>query len=220
MRKPFFRGMIEMAIREFSPEFTPRAKIAFVGELPSPEYLGRFTERSYAIAFAGNYSQEYVNWFKERNFNAETFTSEQLRGPEYPYQLDAVIWTEDPKKPTALLRELQAIAPNLLNHDVRVYVRLASARGLVVNTLIQDGIPLANLRQDEWQTIPENRRDRQNSFLMPCVYLIESASSWSDIATLVCDRPAGSPPKFELNLTKNFFLRNLGPMRTRNALSY
>ena len=33
-RSPCSRGTIEMAIREFSSEGTPRAKIAFVGDLP------------------------------------------------------------------------------------------------------------------------------------------------------------------------------------------
>jgi hypothetical protein len=199
-----------MAIREFSSEGTPRAKIAFVGDLPPLEYLDRFIERSYTIAFGGNYPREYLDWFKERNFNSEVCTLEQLRGSEYPDQLDAMIWTEDPNKPTALLRDLQGIAANLLDHDVRVYIRLANTRGLVVNTLIEDGIPLANLRQEEWQIIPESRRDRQNSFLMPCVYLMGSASRWPEIATLVCDRPAGSPPKFELKFDEEFLLKELG----------
>jgi hypothetical protein len=46
--------------------------------------------------------------------------------------------------------------------------------------------------------ILESHRERENSFLMPCVYLFESASSWPDIATVVCDRPADPPPNFEL----------------------
>jgi hypothetical protein len=179
-----------MAIREFSPEGTPRAKIAFVGGLPQAEYLDRFTERNFKIAFDGDYPQECLDWFKNRNFECERCTLEQLRGAEYPGQLDAVIWTQDPTKLNTLPRELRTIAANLLNHDVRVYIRLATARTLVVNTLIEGAIPVANLRPEEWQTIPESRRERENSFLMPCVYIFESAWTWPEIATLVCDRPA------------------------------
>jgi hypothetical protein len=190
MRKPFLRGTIEMAIREFSPEGTPRAKIAFVGGMPEPKYLGRFKERNF--------------------FCDDTATLEKLSQSEYAAELDTLIWTQDPKRLNALPQELRTVVANLLNHDVRVYIRLATARSLVVNTLIEDGIPVAKLLPSEWQTIPESRRERENSFLMPCVYIVESASSWSDIATLVCDRPAGPPPKSKLKFDEEFLRNELG----------
>jgi len=172
-----------MAIREFSPEGTLRAKIAFVGDLPQAQDL---------------------DGFKKRNFECEPCTPEQLRRAEYALQLDAVIWTQDPKKLNTLPQELRTIAPNLLNHDVRVYIRLAAARSLVVNTLMEAAVPVANLRPDEWQTIPESRRERVNSFLAPYVYIFESASLWPDIATVVCDRPADPSPKFQLKFNERF----------------
>jgi hypothetical protein len=179
-----------MAIREFSPEGTPRAKIAFVGDLPEADYLDRF---------------------KERNFRWEPCTPEELRRTGYVAQLDAVIWTQDPKKLNTLPQELRTIAPYLLNYDVRVYIRLASARSLVVNTLVEDAIPVANLLREEWETIPESRRERENSFLMPCVYIFESASLWPDIAALVCDRPAGPSPKLDLTIDEEFLRDEFGP---------
>jgi hypothetical protein len=185
-----------MAIREFSPEGTPRAKIAFIGGLPEPQYLGRF---------------------EERNFFCEVCTPEQLRSEGYATKLDAVIWTQDPAKLNALPRELGTTVPNLLDHDVRVYVRLATdekltdtPRKLVVNALLEGGIPVAKLLPAEWQGIPEIRQERENSFLMPCVYIVEPASSWTDIATLVCDRPAGPPPKAELKFDEEFLRKELG----------
>lgn len=162
-----------MAIREFSPEDPPRSKIAFVGEYP----------------------EEYLDWFTKRNFQCESCAPEELRRAGYAAQLDAVIWTQDPKKLTTLPQELLTIANYLLDRDVRVYIRLASARNLVVNMLIEAAIPVAKLRPEEWQTIPESRRERENSFLMPSVYIFESASLWPDIAAVVCDRPAGPSPK-------------------------
>ena len=189
MRNPFSQGTIEMAISEFSPEGAPRAKIAFVGGLPEAEYL---------------------DWFKKRNFECEPCTPEELRRAEYALHLDAVIWPQDPKKLNTLPQELRTIAANLLDHDVRVYIRLAAARSLVVNTLIEGAILVATLRPEEWQTIPESRRERQNSFLMPAVYIFESASLWPDIATLVCDRPAGPSPKLDLKFDDTFLHDRFG----------
>ena len=71
-----------MAIREFSPDGRPRAKIAFVGEVPSDEDLKRFVERK-------------VTW--EPSKANGPVTLDQLRDPDYIAQLDAVIWTQDPK---------------------------------------------------------------------------------------------------------------------------
>jgi hypothetical protein len=178
-----------MAIREFSSEGTPRTKIAFVGGLPDAENL---------------------DWFKKRNFLCESCTPEQLRRAEYAVQLDAVIWTQDPKKLGTLPHELRTIATSLLNQDVRVYIRLASARSLVLNTLIEGAIPVANLLPEEWQMIPEEGRERERSFLMPCVFILESASSWADIATVVCGRPAGPSPKFELKVDGTFLRERFG----------
>jgi hypothetical protein len=205
------RGTIQMAIREFSPDGTTRSKIAFIGDLPQAEYLDRFTDRSFKIAFDGDYPQECLDWFKKRNFQYERCTLEQLRGAEYPKQLDAVIWTQDPKKLNSLPQELRIIAANLLNHDVRVYIRLATARALVVNTLIDGAIPVANLLPEEWRAIPENRQERENSFSMPCVYICESAWSWPEIAALVCDRPAGPPPKSNLKFDEEFLRDKFDP---------
>jgi Ternary complex associated domain 9 len=178
-----------MAIREFSPEGTPRARIAFVGGLPEAEDLG---------------------WFTKRNFECRPCTPEELRDAEFAAQLDAVIWTQDSKKLNTLPQELRVIAANLLDHDVRVYIRLAAARSMVVNTLIEAAIPVANLRREEWETIPEGRRERENSFLSPSVYIFESASLWPDIATVVCDRPADPSPKFELKFDERFLHDRFG----------
>jgi hypothetical protein len=178
-----------MAIREFSPEGPPRAKIAFVGGLPQAQDL---------------------DWFKKRNFECASCTPEELRRAEYALQLDAVIWPQDPQKLNTLPQELRTIAPNLLDHDVRVYIRLAAARSLVVNTLIEGAIPVANLRREEWETIRESHRERENSFLLPSVYIFESASLWPDIATLVSDRPAGPSPKFELKFEDKFLRDRFG----------
>ena len=186
-----------MAIREFSPKGTPRAKIAFVGEVPSSEHLERFRERKFSC---------------EPSNLDDPVTPDKLRDTDYIAKLDAVIWTQDPKNPKTLPRVLIEIGPRLLDHDVRVYIRLAKdeqqtamPRQLVINPLRKGLLPTANLRPTEWQTIPEHQRERENAFLLPCVYIIDAASSWVDIAMLVCDRPAGPSPKFGLQFDEDAF---------------
>jgi hypothetical protein len=185
-----------MAIREFSPEGTQRAKIAFIPSLPPTDYLDRFSERS---------------------FECEPCTPEKLCQSEYAAELDAVIWTQDPDKLNTLPRQLGTTAPHLLDHDVRAYVRLATdnkltgtPRKLVVNALLEGGIPAANLRPSEWRTTPEASRERENGFLSPCVYIFEPASSWADIATLVCDHPAGPSPKSGLKVDEKYLRNTFG----------
>jgi len=188
--------MIEMAIREFTPKGTPRAKIAFVGGLPQAEGLG---------------------WFTARDFALVQCTPDDLRFADYAVQLDAVIWTQNPDKINTLPRELGTIVPHLLDHDVRVYIRVATdenqtgtPRKLVVNALLESRIPVANLRPKERQTILEGARERENSSLMPCVYIFESPSLWPAVATVVCDRPADPAPNFELKFDEKFLHDRFG----------
>ncbi len=191
-----------MAIREFSPEGTPRAKIAFVGEVPSSADLVRFGERK-------------VTW-DPVDVN-DPVTVGKLRDSDYIAKLDAVIWTQDPKNLKTLPRDLVDVGPRLLDHDVRVYVRIATddqqtamPRQLVINPLRKGLLPTANLRFDEWKTVPENVRERENAFLLPCIYIIDTASTWADIAALVCDRPAGPSPKFGLQFDEAALLARFG----------
>jgi hypothetical protein len=170
-----------MAIREFSSDGSPRQKIGLVGLMPQEGELKRF---------------------RERKFLCESLTPEYLRGSEDIAQLDAVIWTPDSRKPSALLSALKMTVPRLLDHDVRVYLRIVTdeklgdtPRKLVVNSLLEIGMPVANLLPEEWRAIPEVRRERQNNFLSPCVYVFDAASDWVDIATMVCDRAAGPSSK-------------------------
>lgn len=180
-----------MAIREFSPDGSPRVKIAFVGDMPGEEDL---------------------KWFTARGFRCELLKSGQLQ--QDAAQLDAVIWTQDPDKLKALPRELAEIAPKLLDHDVRVYVRLAvdedrtaMPRALVVNAIVAAGLPIGNLRPEEWRRIPPDRQERQGSSLLPCVYIVDSGEPWPRIATLVCDRTASPSfvpgPEFDQHVIEN-----------------
>ena len=191
-----------MAIREFSPEGTPRAKIAFVGEVPSDEDLKRFIERK-------------VTW--EPSKANGPVTLDQLRDPDYIGKLDAVIWTQDPKNLKTLPKDLLDIGPRLLDHDVRVYVRpvtddqrTAMPRQVIINPLRKGLLPAAGLWPEEWQSVPENLRERERSFLQPCVYIIDTMMSWGDIAALVCDRPAGPLREFELKFDEAALLTRFG----------
>lgn len=173
-----------MAIREFSPEATPRAKVAFIGYMP-PHW--------------------HLHQFQVRNFTCEPITLEQAGDSKIVAQLDAVIWTQNPEKPTELPRQMKEVVSTLLDHDVRVYIRVADDRNktgafrrLVVSALRENNIPVDNLQPEEWRAVPRKYRERENSFLAPSVYIVDSALRWPAIATLVCDRPAGPSPKLEL----------------------
>jgi hypothetical protein len=197
------RGTINVAIRDFSPEGTPRAKIAFIGEVPSDGDLERFVERK-------------ITW--DPTDANQPVTLDQLRDPDYIAKLDAVIWTQDRDNLKTLPKDLLEVGPRLLDHDVRVYVRLvtddqqtAMPRQVIINQLRKGLLPTANLRPDEWQTVPENLRERENAFLLPCVYIIDTSLSWGDIATLVCDRPAGPSPKMDLQFDEKAFLARFEP---------
>jgi hypothetical protein len=177
-------GTTEVGIREFSAEGVPRAKIAFVGHMPEDHDL---------------------RCFRERNYYCEELTPEALFKSGVAAQLDAVIWTQDSTKLNSLPRRLSEITPGLLDLDVRLYVRVATTetpsetpRRLIVNALLEGKLPVANLRPGEWQDIPEKQRERENGFLLPCVYVFDTASTWGEVASLVCDRPAGSLPKSKL----------------------
>jgi hypothetical protein len=185
-----------MAIREFSPEGARRAKIAFLGDMPKNEDLQRFRDRQYLC---------------------ELLSPEDLRDAKLVGELDAIVWTQSADKPNSLPRELREVVSGLLDHDVRVYIRVATndmlqdtPRTLVVNALIEDAVPVANLRPDEWQAVREGLRERLNSFLSPSVYIFDTASTWGDIANLVCDRPADPPPTSELSIEEDFLRRWCG----------
>ena len=157
---------------------------------------------------------------------SETLTPKSARrnsfaAPNMPAQLDAVIWTQDPNKPNTLPRELRAYCSQPSGSRCSGLHPPRNMRvSCVVNTLIEERVfPWQIFGQKNGKRYRKAAGDRQNSFLMPCVYIFGSASLWPDIATLVCDRPAGPSPKFELKFDEEFLLKELWhPMGTRNAL--
>ena len=174
-----------MPIREFSSKGVPRAKIAFFKELPSDADLDRF---------------------RERKFKCEVCTEEDLRNTGFVAQLDAVIFSQRAEKRNALRPVLRATIQMLLNNDVRVYVRIAldpyktsAMRELVIDTLIELGVPLANAQPAEWDRIPKKLRERENSYLAPYVYIFDSNENWASIAHTICDHPAGNAPYTDLD---------------------
>ncbi len=188
-RSHYLRGTIEMAIREFSPEGSSkgssRVKIGFFGHMPPSSDLRHF---------------------EIRKFRCDELIVEQLERSETLAELVALIWT--PKKLNELPRDLHSIIPALLNNDVRVYIRLPKedeggrpsiVRRAVVNALGERGIPTANLYPEEWRALPPNLQERQGGHFLPSVYIFEARdSSWPNIASIVCDHPAGPPPKLTL----------------------
>lgn len=173
-----------MSIREFSSTRVPRAKIAFYNALPSMSDLERF---------------------KERKFECILCTEKELQSLAFAAKLDAVIFSQKSEKRNALDAILRASVSMLLNNDVSVYVRIAKdpdgsegARKLVIDTLLDLHVPLANIPPAEWKRIPEMRREREGSNLAPYVYIFDCSESWGSVAHIVCDHPAGNAPNTEL----------------------
>lgn len=173
-----------MPISEFSSKSVPRAKIAFYKESPLASDLERF---------------------KERKYECIVCTKEELENPKFIALLDAVIFSQKPEKRNALNHVLHSVIPLLLNNDVRVYVRIApdpdksiTSRKLIIDSLLNMRVPLANIRQEEWDRMPKELRERENSNLAPYVYIFDSTESWVSIAHIICDRPAGNAPNTEL----------------------
>jgi hypothetical protein len=203
-----------MAIREFSPEGSSkgasRAKISFIGHMPTGPDLSQF---------------------EIRGFRCEEITLEQLKQSSIIAELVALIWTQRPERPNELPRQIGDIVPALLDRDVRVYIRLAKddeirlareddirlekedkrrpsiARQLVVDALRERGIPTANLYFEEWRKLPPNLQERQGSHFMPSAYIFDATESWPSIATIVCDHPPGPPPKLKPNFDPNSLKR-------------
>lgn len=186
-----------MAIREFSLAGVSRAKIAFFKELPPASDLSRFTERK---------------------FQCQACTETDLLNPDYVKQLDAVVFSQNPTQRNALSPILAATVKVLLNHGVRVYVRIApdpnettSARNLIVNSMARNGVPLANITPAERELIPRSLREREGSLLPPYVYIVGSAVNWVELAHIVCDNPAENIPNSELSID-GYDFRLLEPM--------
>lgn len=167
-----------MAIREFAFTGVARARIAFFKTLPGEGDLMRF---------------------RERRFVCGACTEADLLDADYVSRLDAIIFSQDPYEQSALTAVWRDTLPALLNHGVRVYVRIApdfdqntTARKLVIEALVPLRVPLANITPAEREQIPPELREREHSALAPYVYIFDSGVDWVTIAHLVCDHPAGN----------------------------
>ncbi len=171
-----------MAIQEFGTNGPFRAKVAFFDSLPAEADLARF---------------------KERKFECVDCTEHQLQNLKFVAHLDAVIFSQQPKRRQAIGDVLKARVPLLLNCGVRVYVRIAEdsgdySRKVIFQALLEASVPIAKPRPQEMEQIPKSLRERESSMLAPSVHLFDSGMEWVDIAHIVCDQPAGMPPNRDL----------------------
>lgn len=186
-----------MAIDILPPDDLPRAKVGFVGEMPSRP--GRYQ-------------------FAIREFQCEQISPAKLLNSRTLADLDAVIWTQDPLRPKELPGQIPEVIPTLLDHDVRVYIRLANDPGKtaiprrqVVNALQRNRIPTDNFRPDEWEALPDDQQERRFNRLAPSVNIVDTAMRWPRIATLVCNHPAGPRPNLDLIFDETSLNERFGP---------
>lgn len=166
-------------IRKFSDKGQSRARIAFLNGIP-PEISGS-------------------NHFTERKFECVPWQEADLDNIEFIAQLSAVIISQQSDKRNALGNIFESLVPRLLDYDVRVYVRIArdldgtaTARRLVVDSLIALGLPVVNLQQEEQARFPVTLKEREGSFPAPYVYIFDSGVEWPEVANVVCGHPAES----------------------------
>jgi uncharacterized protein associated with vWA-MoxR-VMAP ternary system len=172
-----------MAIREFSSG-SPRRRIVCVGEMPPNSEHDVFAERGYQL---------------------KPFRSELLTEPVELAALDSVVFSQRAKSPTQVVLELEQYAPRLLDHDCRVYVRLATSdvlrthgRDIIVNALRRLRLPVGELTDLERAALSPEEQDRQGLPLAPFVYICDLGHTWARIAELISNNPAGKAPKLEL----------------------
>lgn len=174
-----------MAIREFSSGST-RRRIVCVGDTPPEAEQSVFAERGYQLM---PFSPPFLT------------ESAELAA------LDSVVFSQRAKSPTQVVRDLEQYVPRLLDHDCRVYVRVATSdilqqhgREIVVSALRRLRLPVGELTPEEHSAIAPEERDREGLPLAPFVYVCEQGYTWTRIAELISNNPAGKAPKVGLKI--------------------
>jgi hypothetical protein len=174
-----------MAIREFSSGST-RRRIVCVGDTPADTEQSVFTDRGYQLT---------------------PFSPALLTEPAELAALDSVVFSQRAKSPTQVVRELEQYVPRLLDHDCRVYARVATSdvlrqhgREIVVSALRRLRLPVGELTSEERGAVLPEDQDREGLPLAPFVYICEQGYTWIRIAELISNNPAGKAPKMGLKI--------------------
>lgn len=143
--------------------------------------------------------------FANRNYSLTNSHAEPgLLQPRDLLAVDAVVLSQDPKKPLAVTHILPSASQTILNCGCTVVVRLAAGlgamgRSVVVQTIVDSGLPAAGMFAEERNLDGVGGTDLPGVVMAPCVYIWDQAVGWEQIATLIAENSAGAP--LHLNTT-------------------
>ncbi len=178
-----------MAILEFSGTH-PRNSIGFVEEDPPAEAVRELKEL--------------------RGYELYRFEESHLTEPGKLATTGAVIFRQTAEKPRRVMQELDRYAATLLLHDCRVFVQSVPAeagangpalRSMVVTALNKLKLPPSGLSEDDAKAFGDWFEGRDAPQLTPFVHILERPGTWSDVAVLLQNNPAGIPPQYELSIS-------------------
>lgn len=175
-----------MAILEFSGTH-PRIQIGFVEEDPPEEAVKEL---------------EALGGYKLYRFDESSLPESGKLATTV-----AVVFRQAPEKLRRVLEQLQRYAATLLWHDCRVFVQPVPAlpgangpafREMIVSALNTFKLPPSGLKEDDRKEFGTWFEELGAPPLTPCVHVVERPGTWSDVAVLLRNNPAGVPPRYEL----------------------
>jgi hypothetical protein len=183
-----------MAIADFGSR-RGRKSIAYVGAEPPQSF-------AQAVALLG--------------YQVRPLDEHAIKRSEQLADIDSVIISQRAERAYAIRGDLARIARQLLDHDCRLYVRIArveqlgrGARAIVVDALRDLKLPAGPLQPVEAAQMDPHSRDREGLPFAPFIYVCDSGVPWEQIAQWIADNPAGRAPS--LNLAIDAFNANGEP---------
>lgn len=196
-----------MAITEKRPR--ERAAVAWLGDLPPTDVLELFVARG---------------------FVTYPCDEEKLNNPSFLAGLSAVIFTQDPTRPTRVVKQIGAHAETLLDFDCQVIVRVASAVvipgqegttsfvGLVAKAVQRLKLPNAGISTLD-PTLVSGRAEVGDP-PRPYVHIVDLAVPWPAIANGIASDTPGAPPNYEgLKITSEVTLSPTHELLMRRAFA-
>lgn len=168
--------------------------------------------RNRVAYFGGSPSGDDERSFTERGFLFKNCAETDLQDSTYLSGLAAVVFTQSAEKPLHVTLRLEKYAHYLLNHDCRIFVRLAQegekdlrekAREIVINCISRFELPAAGLSPAEQAMMGDWMIKLEGNPLNPSVHLCDIAVDWPNIANLVAENPPGKAPNFDLIIKDN-----------------
>lgn len=172
-----------MAIREIIDQSIPRWRIGFFEEDPP------------------NNAIDDLNDYEVCRLNESN-----IENVEELSNVAAVIFRQDPDKPTKIERHLEHNAKTLLCHDCQVFVvpvrggtKRAKFREIIVNAIDRNNLPCLGLSKEEANLqIDSVKYDNK---LTPTVHILDVHSKpWTRVANILQDCLPGKPPFLGLKL--------------------